>query len=359
MTPETVSLYGPWNLCGFTHGLRDIQIKLRVLANSAELQWDLRAIDSLDRIGALLLWQAWDNRRPHHLRLRAEHESLFRNLQQIELLPIASHWRISKINRLLARRVLALISHGYSGLTMLGQLVLDTGYIIRHPDRFPWREVSATIRSAGAQALAITALVGLLIGVVISYLLALQLEIYGAQGYIVDVLGMTVIRELGPMLAAILVAGRSGSAMTAELGVMRVTHELDALAALGVSHTVRLVLPKVIALIIVLPLLVVWTDAIALLGGMIAAQLTLGLDYQQLILGLPAAVPVINFWIGLAKGVVFGALIALTACHFGLRIQSNTQSLAAETTNAVVTSITLLILVDAVFAILFEDIGFS
>lgn len=97
---------------------------------------------------------------------------------------------------------------------------------------------------------------------------------------------------------------------------------------------------------------------IALLGGMFAAQLTLGLDYQQLILGLPGAVPLINFWIGLAKGVVFGALIALTACHFGLKVRPNTQSLSSETTNAVVTSITLLILVDAVFAMLFEGIGF-
>ena len=259
MMAETVSLHGPWNLCGFTHGLRDIQAKLSVLAKNAALHWDLRAIDSLDRVGALFLWQAWGKRRPNQLRLRPEHESLFRKLQQSEVLSPAAHWHVLNINRLLASRVSTLFDHVYTGLTLLGQLVLDTGYVIRHPDRIPWRELSATIRSAGARAPSITALVGLLIGVVLSYLSARQLEAYGAQGYIVDVLGITVIRELGPMLAAILVAGRSGSAMTAELGVMRVTHELDTLAALGVSHTVRLVLPKVIALIIVLPLLVVWT----------------------------------------------------------------------------------------------------
>jgi phospholipid/cholesterol/gamma-HCH transport system permease protein len=170
-------------------------------------------------------------------------------------------------------------------------------------------------------------------------------------------LGIAIIRELGPVLAAILVAGRSGSAMTAQIGVMRVTEELDALAVMGIPHTLRLVLPKMIALAIAMPLLVLWTNAVALIGGMVSAQVQLGIDYRHFISSLPEAVPIANLWLGLGKGVVFGILIALIACHFGLRIKPNSESLGIGTTNSVVTAITVVILVDAVFAIAFSDIG--
>jgi phospholipid/cholesterol/gamma-HCH transport system permease protein len=160
------------------------------------------------------------------------------------------------------------------------------------------------------------------------------------------------------MLAAILVAGRSGSAITAQLGVMRVTEELDAMLVMGMPHGFRLIMPRVLALAISMPLLVVWTDAIALAGGMAAAKLELGLSATYFMQQLPSAVPLANYWLGLGKGVVFGALIALVACHFGLRIQPNTESLGQGTTLSVVTAITAVILADAVFAILFKSVGF-
>jgi len=170
-------------------------------------------------------------------------------------------------------------------------------------------------------------------------------------------LGLSVIRELGPLLAAILVAGRSGSAMTAQIGIMRVTEELDALSAMGISHSLRLVLPKVVALAIVMPLIGVWTSSAALLGGMFSAQNTLDISYMQFFLKLPDAVPLLNVFIGLLKSAVFGLLIALVACHFGFRIKPNTESLGNETTNSVVASITIVIMVDAVFAIMFMGVG--
>ena len=145
--------------------------------------------------------------------------------------------------------------------------------------------------------------------------------------------------------------------MTAQIGVMRVTEELDALAVMGIPHTLRLVLPKMIALAIAMPLLILWTNAIALIGGMVSAQLQLGIDYRHFIASLPGAVPIANLWLGLGKGIVFGMLIALVACHFGLRIKPNTESLGLGTTNSVVTAITVVILVDAVFAVMFSDIG--
>jgi phospholipid/cholesterol/gamma-HCH transport system permease protein len=169
---------------------------------------------------------------------------------------------------------------------------------------------------------------------------------------------MSIIRELGPLLAAILVAGRSGSSITAQLGVMRVTEELDARLVMGISHGYRLVMPKVVALALAMPLLVVWTDAMALIGGMVSAKIELNLTMRYFIQKLPSAVPIVNYSIGLAKGVAFGMLIALVSCHFGLRIKANTESLGRGTTTSVVTAITVVILADAVFAIIFSGVGF-
>jgi phospholipid/cholesterol/gamma-HCH transport system permease protein len=239
----------------------------------------------------------------------------------------------------------------------MGQLTLDIAYLLRNPQAIPWTEISITIYESGIRALGITALVGFLIGVVLSYLSALQLKTLGAEVYIIDILGLSIIRELGPLLAAILVAGRSGSAMTAQLGIMRVTEELDALSAMGISHSLRLILPKVIALMLVMPLLSAWTSSAALIGGMFSAQNTLDISYQQFFLKLPNVVPLLNVFIGLGKGVVFGIMIALIACHFGFRIKPNTESLGIETTNSVVASITVVIMIDAVFAILFTGVG--
>ena len=129
------------------------------------------------------------------------------------------------------------------------------------------------------------------------------------------------------------------------------------MTVMGIPHTVRLILPKVIALAISMPLVVAWTDAVALIGGMIAAQGELGIPYSLFLLRLPDAVPIANLWLGLGKSIVFGMLIALIACHFGLRIEPNTESLGAGTTNSVVAAITMVIIVDAAFAVMFSDVG--
>jgi len=242
---------------------------------------------------------------------------------------------------------------------LLGQILIDSLALIRHPLRGPWREISASVFRVGTQALGITALVGFLIGVVLSYLSAEQLKAFGANVFIINLLGMGIIRELGPVIAAVLVAGRSGSAITAQLGVMRVTEELDALTVMGIPHTVRLILPKIVALAIAMPLLILWTSGVALIGGAIAANTQLGISVHSFMLGLPGAVPVVNLWLAMGKGVVFGVLIALVACHFGLRVQPNTESLGIGTTNSVVTSITAVIIADAIFAVVFSDVGIS
>ena len=212
--------------------------------------------------------------------------------------------------------IFSFFEHLYGGVAMLGRVVLDLLAIARKPKITPWTEISANIYNAGTKAMPITALVAFLIGIVLSYLSAQQLRLFGANQYIVNILGLSVIRELGPVLAAILVAGRSGSAITAQIGVMRVTEELDAMRVMGIPHGLRLILPRVVALGVAMPLLVMWTNIIALTGGALAAKIALGIDMSYFVRALPSVVPVANLWIGLGKGVAFGMLIAIVALSF-------------------------------------------
>jgi phospholipid/cholesterol/gamma-HCH transport system permease protein len=349
-------LKGFWNLRGLAMA-PDLSRDIRVYAANNSLEWDLRTIEALDSAGAFILWQAWGETVPQRVRMRPEQERIFKRLQSHSGVPASAAPRITTLYERLFRALGVFFGQLLAWVALLGQLLLDLRHLVRHPRDIPWKEISAAIHETGGRALGITALVGFLIGIVVSYLSSLQLRTLGAAIYIVNILGLSIIRELGPLLAAILVAGRSGSAMTAQLGVMRVTQELDALAALGISRSLRLILPKVVALSIAMPLLVVWTDVIALIGGAIAAFFELEISLHQFVLKLPSAVPVVNFNIGLLKGAVFGLFIALIACHFGLRIKPDTESLGKETTNSVVVSITLVILLDAVFAIVFKGVG--
>ncbi len=354
---STVALKGDWTLDTLAARIPPLTQQARRYSRRA---WDLREIGSIDDAGATLLWHAWGAQKPAALLLRPEQEALFNRLAEAPKPPRARRRRVwsalAPVSRV-GERVVDIIDHLSAFTSLLGQTVLDVARIAGNPARMPWREISANVHRTGAQALPITALVSFLIGIVLSYLSARQLKLFGADVYIVDILGISILRELGPVLAAILVAGRSGSSMTAQLGVMRVTQELDALAVLGIPYSLRLVLPKIVALAIALPLLVLWTDAIALLGGMVAAGAELNIGYRHFISALPGAVPVANLWLGLAKGAVFGVLIGLVSCHFGLRIKPNTESLGAGTTNSVVTAITVVILVDAIFAVAFSEVG--
>jgi phospholipid/cholesterol/gamma-HCH transport system permease protein len=353
----SVCLSGDWTLINLMADSA-LQNSIKAVTDNNNPHWDLRSINVLDNATALFLWQAWGQKMPDGLELKPEHLRLFAKWQSQSLSAVtAPKFSAEQVAYYLSQMLLNVFGQVLNFVTLLGQLLLDFGHLIRHPGDIPWAEISITIYESGVRALGITALVGFLIGIVLSYLSALQLRLFGAEIYIIDILGLSVIRELGPLLAAILVAGRSGSAMTAQIGIMRVTEELDALSAMGISHSLRLVLPKVVALSTSLPLLGVWTSAAALIGGMFSAQNTLDISYQQFMIKLPDAVPLLNVFIGLGKSAVFGLMIALIACHFGFRIKPNTESLGNETTNSVVAAITAVIMVDALFAILFMDVG--
>ena len=274
-------LSGAWNLRGLESRLAELAPRLAEYAADKNSRWDLQGVDVIDHAGAMLLWRAWGRQRVANLALKPEHEPIFKHLDiPAEPVPQAARrgplWIIASVGR----KVLRVLDHLATMIMVLGQVVLDTVYLVRQPARIPWREISSNIYRTGTQALGITALVGFLVGVVLSYLSAQQLKLFGADAFIINILGISVVRELGPVLAAILIAGRSGSAITAQLGVMRVTQELDAMAVMGIPQTLRLILPKMLALAVSMPLIVLWTNAIALMGGMVSAQAELGIGYS-------------------------------------------------------------------------------
>ena len=347
----TAVLSGDWVFA--TVAAQQRQLARQLAAVPAGAGWDLSGIERFDSGAAVLLWQAWGGRWPAPLAARAAHRTLLQELAAAPPLPpepVEAAW-LAPV-RFTGRITLGLAGLARDGLLLFGRLWLATGYLLLHPRDFPWRELSANLFKVGVMALGITALVGTLIGIVLSFLSAQQLARYGANVLIVDLLGISILRELGPLLAAILVAGRSGSAITAQLGVMKINQELDAMSALGLSPTLRLAFPKVLALVIAMPLLALWTDVLALAGGMLSALWELKLPPSQFLDRFPTAVPLRHLWIGLAKSVVFGGLIGVIACQCGFGVASNSESLGAATTRSVVSSITLVILVDALFATL-------
>jgi phospholipid/cholesterol/gamma-HCH transport system permease protein len=352
-------LGGDWSLRSLRRRYRRFAAELSHAAQAPDREWDLREIARLDIVGAVLLFRSWGRATPAHIHLRAEHAALFDRLGATPRPELGARYVFGDGLAALGARCFDFMMHMIGVVSLLGQLLLDIASLLPRPGLAPWREISAGLYRTGVTALPITALVGFLIGIVVSYLSAQQLRTFGANIFIVNLLGISVLRELGPLLAAILIAGRSGSAMTAQIGVMRLTQELDALSAMGLSHSQRLVMPRVLSLSLALPLLVLWTDALALWGGMLAAEHALGIGPRLFLLKFPDVVPVVNLWLGVGKGAAFGFLIALTACHFGLRVEPDTKSLGKYTTRSVVTSITLVILADAVFAILTSHIGLT
>ena len=242
-------------------------------------------------------------------------------------------------------------------LAFIGRSVVSLLSALRHPARFRWREIFTEIQETGVKALPIVGLLSFLMGVVFAYLGAFQLTKYGADLYIADMVGYAMLRELSPLLTAILVCGRTGSAFAAQIGTMRVREEVDALATIGISPIDLLVLPKLLALILVVPLLSVFSDILSVFGGMVQSNLQLGLGFHAFLYRLEEAIKFSTFMIGIGKAPVFAAIIAVVGCYQGLQVKGSAESVGRHTTISVVQSIFLVIVTDAMFSVLFTVMG--
>ena len=210
------------------------------------------------------------------------------------------------------------------------------------------------IRSAGFDALPIVGLIAFLLGIVVAYQGADQLRQYGANIFVVDLVGLSMLREFAPLITAIIIAGRSGSAYAAQIGTMAVTEEIDAMKTIGIAPMELLVLPKIIALLIALPLLTVFADLLGVFGGMIMARAQLGVGFGEFIERFTKAVSITAYLIGICKAPVFALIITIIGCFQGFRTHGGADSVGRQTTRSVVQSIFLVIVADALFSIAFS-----
>ena len=356
--PTRVRVSGSWTFSGLklNRGLIELRLAEAAKQPAARVAWDLTGMLEMDDVGAVWLARALSG--AQHMQAAQRHREILAQAAEgmaakREATPFDPLSAVVWVGQTAGHALV----HLRDGIGLLGQLALDVAGMARRPRDFPLREFSAGIFRAGVTALPVTMLVGFLVGIVLTYLSALQLKRYGADLLVINIVGVGVVRELGPMLASIIAAGRSGSAITAQLGVMRVTEEVEALSVMGISVTSRLVLPRVLALALALPLVTFCNDIAALAGAMLVTKFTLGITPGAFMQALPQAVEVVNFWIGLGKSVAFGFAVGFVACHYGLRVLPNTDSLAVGVTRSVVAAITCVIILDAIFAILLRNVG--
>ncbi|OGT54101.1 MAG: hypothetical protein A3F43_05755 [Gammaproteobacteria bacterium RIFCSPHIGHO2_12_FULL_42_10] len=243
-----------------------------------------------------------------------------------------------------------------SYLAFIGMLTAEAIRVLAYPSKWRLREIANIVYRCGYQALPIIAMLSFMIGVVITYQLGLQLRNYGANRYIVDLLGLAVLREFGPLITAIMVAGRTGSAFTAQLGTMKINQEIDALNTMGVTPAELLLLPRIIGLFIALPLLTFWADIFGLLGGMMMSNNMLQVTWHDFLHRFPRVIPLKTLFIGLGKAPLFALVIASVGCFQGMKVKDNTNQIGLNTTRSVVLSIFFIIVIDAVLSILFSKL---
>ena len=354
--PATWTLSGRWTALGLGELAKQLKAPRERVDGAPVI--DGAGVDALDSVGATVIerWLAragtggepeWRGWKPAHRklleRIRAQGEVAAPKA------PAEPSWiaKLGKSSVDLLAEILAL-------LHLVGECALALWATVRQPSRMRWRPFLHHVGTAGLSALPIVGLLSLLMGVVVAYQGATQLVRYGANVFVVDLVGLSMLREFAPLVTAIIVAGRSGAAYAAQLGTMVVTEEIDALRTLGISPVELLVLPRVFALILVLPLLTMFSDVLGVAGGMLMAAAKLGVDPDGFLERLPHAVDVTTLMLGIGKAPVFAAIIVLVGCFQGLRTRGGADSVGAQTTRAVVQSIFMVIVADAAFSIVFS-----
>jgi len=355
--PGEARCVGAWTL----RGIASLEPRLEAYSWPAEkeLALDCSEIAAMDTSGAWLLQRTLRalERRDHHVRLhglRTEFDALLKL--------VASRVPETRAPTPPAPGALTRIGqHAWRGLvstsgmlSFLGEATAALLHALAQPRRIRWKAILHNLQTGGFEALPITGLLSFLLGIVIAYQGAEQLRRFGANIYIADLVGLSMVRELAPLITAIIVAGRSGSAYTAQIGTMKVTEEIDALRTIGVAPLDLLVLPKMLALIVALPLLTVYTDIMGIFGGMVMARAQLDVGFGTFVDRLDDAITLRSYLIGIGKAPVFAAIIALVGCYQGFQTTGSADSVGRQTTKSVVQAIFLVIVTDALFSIAFS-----
>ena len=321
---------------------------------------DLSYIERMDTVGAWLVYRTVRDRGAKVIGASRDEVSLLKQVGEFDkparVTPDEPHNFLAVLRELgewVAETGVTLVGLlGFFGATLIG-----FGNVIRRPKRFRLNAVVQRFDVVGVRALGIIGLMSFLIGIVIAQQGSVQLAQFGAEVYTVNLVGRITVRELGTLMTAIMVAGRSGSAFAAQLGTMKITEEIDAMRTIGVSPVEALVIPRMIAAVIMMPLLAFWSMLMSLIGGGIFVWLSLSMPPLTYIQQLHDVIPITDMWVGIIKAPVFGFIIALAGCFQGMLVQGNSEEVGYRTTNAVVQSIFLVIVLDAIFAVFFSSIG--
>lgn len=355
---NTIHCCGVW-----THqGVGALSNDFSIAASDGTIIVQGEQIKHMDTIGAWrlnrLLQQIQQQGSIYQLQgFRTEHADLIEWLQQQKsLAPPLPRKRDDIITRIGKKSMGSLLGFGLF-IAFLGELVICFCQCFQSATRFRWRSFAYGIEVTGYQALPIVMLLTFLVGIVLTYQVGVQLRHYGANIFVVDLLGIALLREFAPLLTAIIIAGRTGSAYTAQLGTMKLNQEFDALQVMGLSPMHMLVLPKVFALLIALPLLTVVADFVGVIGGMIMAKSMLQLSFIDFLQRFAEVVSLKNYVIGLIKTPVFALLIATIGCFQGFQVHASATSVGQRTTTSVVQAIFAIIVADAAFSILFSHLG--
>jgi len=354
---------GTWTLS--TVESLDAQVRALKPQPNQRVEIDLGALDLLDTAGAWVLYRLRERLRSegydaNFAHLGENHEGLFHHIVIAQEQPALAMRRFRPLARLADRTGY----HAYqmwletgSMLAFFGELSITMARVLVQPRRLKIVSIISHMEQVGINAMPIVGLLTFLVGVVLTFQGADQLRRFGAEIFTVNLLGISFLRETGILMTAIIIAGRSGSAFAAQIGTMKVNEEVDAMRALGINPLELLVIPRTIALVLVMPLLGFFADMAGLVGGALMATIALDLSIGQFLTQLNGAVPMWSFWVGIIKAPVFAFAIAMVGCFNGLKVAGSAESVGKMTTRAVVQSIFLVIVIDAIFSIIFSFIG--
>ena len=252
------------------------------------------------------------------------------------------------------------MGHGARGaIGFMGAVLVAAGNLLRNPRRFRFKALVRQMELVGVSALGIIGLMSFLIGIVIAQQGAVQLQQFGAETLTVNLVGRITLRELGVLMTAIMVAGRSGSAFAAQIGTMKLTEEIDAMRTIGISPMEALVIPRILAVTLMMILLGFYASVMAIIGGAFISELTLGIPFWNFLERIKEVVPIHDLWVGLIKAPVFGLIVGMTGCYQGMQVKGNSEDVGLRTTKAVVQAIFAVIVLDAFFAVFFTEVGWG